>query len=110
MYITEEINQLPRNELLDLIWLYDKYVIEVCDRQDGSVPVCLKEFYENDYSLFKQKYELVMAEDCFDDDNDGLIYGIHWLDEDGNICDCEWFKTEEERQECINKIMRTKNG
>lgn len=48
-------------------------------------------------------YELVNAEDCFDDNNNGLIYGIHWLDEDSNVVDCEWFSTEEERQNCINK-------
>lgn len=48
-------------------------------------------------------YELVMADECFDDDNEGLIYGIHWLDDDGIVVDCEWFKTEEERQECIDK-------
>ena len=48
-------------------------------------------------------YELVKAEDCFDDNNEGLIFGIHWLDEDGNVLDCEWFATEEERQQCIDK-------
>ena len=31
-------------------------------------------------------YELVEAQDCFDDDNGGLIYGIHWIDdEDGEV-------------------------
>ncbi|MGD2072741.1 MAG: hypothetical protein PVG65_04560 [Candidatus Thorarchaeota archaeon] len=48
-------------------------------------------------------YELVNAEDCFDDDNEGLIYGIHWLDEDRNVLDCEWFKTEEEREKNLIK-------
>jgi len=47
-------------------------------------------------------YELVNAKDCFDDNNEGLIYGINWID-DGFIVDCEWFKTEEERQECIDR-------
>jgi hypothetical protein len=46
-------------------------------------------------------YELVNAEDYFDDDNNGLIFGIHWLD-NGIVVDCEWFKTEEERQKCID--------
>jgi len=52
-------------------------------------------------------YDLVMADECFDDDNGGLIYGIHWLDdEDGEVepyvCECQWFRTEEERQEVID--------
>ena len=49
MYISEEINQLSHSELVNLLWTYDAYVIEVCDRNDGSVPVCLAEFYQNDY-------------------------------------------------------------
>jgi len=34
-------------------------------------------------------YELVMTDECFDDDE--------------NILDCEWFKTEEKRTDAINK-------
>ena len=48
-------------------------------------------------------YELVDANECFDDNNDGLTYGINWLDEDGNVMDCEWFATEGERQEAIDR-------
>lgn len=49
-------------------------------------------------------YELIDANDVFDDNNDGFIYGINWLDDNGeNIVDCEWFRTEEERQEVIDK-------
>lgn len=51
-----------------------------------------------------KKYELVMAGDVFkNDDNDGFIYGINWLDEYGNIADCEWFKTDKERQNSIKE-------
>jgi len=48
-------------------------------------------------------YELVLASQTFDDNNNGLEYGINWLDDDGNILDCEWFRTEEDRQEAIDK-------
>lgn len=48
-------------------------------------------------------YELVQAEDVFDDDNDGLSFGINWLDEDGFVIDCEWFESIEERQEAIDR-------
>lgn len=51
-------------------------------------------------------YELVMADECFDDDNEGLIYGIHWLEynrgtREYDVIECSWFKTEEERQEAL---------
>jgi hypothetical protein len=49
-------------------------------------------------------YELVDARDVFDDDNGGRIYGINWMDDDNeNIAECEWFFTEEERQEAIDR-------
>jgi hypothetical protein len=55
-------------------------------------------------------YELVLASETFEDDNDGFEYGINWLDEDGEfIVDCEWFKTEEERQECLDKWYAEQN-
>jgi hypothetical protein len=55
-------------------------------------------------------YELVLASETFDDDNEGFEFGIYWLDEDGEfIVDCEWFKTEEERQECLDKSYAEQN-
>lgn len=48
-------------------------------------------------------YCLVNAHDELDDDNDGFIYGIYWLDEYENVLDCEWFKTKEERQKVLIK-------
>jgi hypothetical protein len=50
-----------------------------------------------------QDYELVLASETFDDDNNGFEYGINWLDEAGYVLDCEWFKTEEERQGKLNE-------
>lgn len=48
-------------------------------------------------------YELILARDTFDDDNEGLEYGINWLDEDGFVIDCEWFESETERQQAIDR-------
>jgi hypothetical protein len=54
-------------------------------------------------------YELVEPEEAreiFQDDNGGLLFGINWLDgegEDKYIIDCEWFATAEERQECLDR-------
>jgi hypothetical protein len=51
-------------------------------------------------------HELVDAKDVFDDNNNGYIFGINWLYwENGEIADCQWFKTEEERQQCIDKSV-----
>jgi hypothetical protein len=36
------------------------------------------------------------------DDNNGFIYGIEHQDENENVIDIEWFKTEEERNRRIN--------
>ena len=33
------------------------------------------------------------------DNNDGYIFGIHYLDEYGNIIAIQWFKTESERDQ-----------
>jgi hypothetical protein len=54
-------------------------------------------------------YELVMADECFDDDNGGLIYGINWLDDEDIITDCSWFASEEERQEEIDRWYAEQN-
>lgn len=65
----------------------------------------------------KQKAEFIEWEDIKrdaklpqDDNNDGYIYGIAYLDDEGcDTLDCEWFKTNEERyaqaeQEKLNVI------
>lgn len=49
MYVWEEIEQLSHTQLFQLLSDYDSYVIEVTNRQDGSVPVCVAEYFENDW-------------------------------------------------------------
>lgn len=41
-----------------------------------------------------------------DGNNDGYIYGINYVDfeGEGDIIDCEWFVTEDERDEAIKKL------
>jgi hypothetical protein len=53
-------------------------------------------------------YELVLASETFDDDNEGYEFGINWLDDmngevEPYIIDCSWFKTEEERQKALQE-------
>jgi hypothetical protein len=59
-------------------------------------------------NLYGYKYELVKAEDTFrgldNPTNDGLVFGINWLDEDGEITDCEWYKTEADRQRVVAQL------
>lgn len=58
-------------------------------------------------------YELVEpdeAREIFGDENEGLLFGINWLDENGEfIVDCEWFATAEERQEAIDRAYADYN-
>jgi hypothetical protein len=47
-------------------------------------------------------YELVHASECFDDDNNGLIYGIHWI-YDNEVIECNWFDDCQKREDYIQK-------
>ena len=51
-------------------------------------------------------YQLVRAEDVFlaGDNNEGLTYGIEWLDDNNEVCEMEWFATEIER---FNEVYST---
>lgn len=37
-----------------------------------------------------------------DDNNNGLVYGIYWLDDNAEVCEVEWFKTDQERFDEVN--------
>ena len=50
-------------------------------------------------------YELVSAKDELGDNNKGYIYGINWFDDNGMVCEVEWFKTKVERR---RELIRTK--
>ncbi len=56
-------------------------------------------------------YELRMWEEIKDemdypesDNNNGLIYGIYWLDDNDEVVEVEWFGSEEERFEQVKKV------
>jgi hypothetical protein len=58
----------------------------------------------------KQKAELVLWEDVRsackypkEDNNKGYIYGINLLDDNKETIDVEWFKTDQERFDAIEK-------
>lgn len=60
-------------------------------------------------------YDLIEPEESreiFQDDNNGLLFGINWLDGEGEdvfVVDCEWFATAEERQEAIDRWYADEN-
>jgi hypothetical protein len=47
--VWECIHILKKQELFDLLLAYNSYVIEVVDRETSDIPVCLPDFYNNDY-------------------------------------------------------------
>ena len=50
------------------------------------------------------KVELINSWDIFGDNNDGFIYGIQEINENGMGDYCEWFKTKEERKKVCSGI------
>tara|TARA_Y100001963_G_scaffold152997_1_gene238856 strand:+ start:107 stop:319 length:213 start_codon:yes stop_codon:yes gene_type:complete len=45
-----------------------------------------------------------IKKDCgYTDDNKGYKYGCHSIDNDGQIIDCNWFKTEKDRTKFIEE-------
>lgn len=53
----------------------------------------------------KNVFEYVHASQVFDDNNDGFVFGVNWLDKEGDILDCSWFKTEKERKEAVKYLV-----
>lgn len=49
-----DLNELSREELLDILWHYDTY-IENFDYENEGRPVCLLEFVNNDYQDIKEE-------------------------------------------------------
>lgn len=51
---------LTKEELLDLLNAYDEYIQDANDDDlysEGWKPVCIKEFYMNEYQMLKEEYD-----------------------------------------------------
>lgn len=49
------LEKLNKETLLDLIYDYDRYIIEFYEEHDtGMTPVCVEEYYNNEY---QEKFE-----------------------------------------------------
>lgn len=48
----EKFEKLSKKELLKVMYAYDKYIIDFFEEEfhEGMTPVCLNEFYDNEYS------------------------------------------------------------
>lgn len=58
--VIQEMKSLSKKDMFLLLSQYDSYVREICDREDGSIPVCVAEFFqcefqEDVYNLRKGK-------------------------------------------------------
>ena len=51
------LENLSKNELLELIILYDKYIQEFFEEEvhEGMIPVCIEEFYNNEYQEINRR-------------------------------------------------------
>ena len=75
-----------------------------CDEKLDYEQADIEEFFDCEDDESVMKVELVNARDVFDDDNNGLIYGLQEINDCGCIGDyVEWFATEEERKEAMKK-------
>lgn len=55
-----DFNELPREDLLDLLVEYDRYIQDANDEDkfhDGWRPVCIEEFYQNEFQMIKDTIE-----------------------------------------------------
>lgn len=57
--------------------------------------------YDDDTELYYTKDYFEYADWNGDGDNNGYIYGINLLDENGDVMDAEWFKSDSERRNYI---------
>lgn len=51
----KDLNEYTKNELIQIIRAYDRYIIEFYDDHDyigGDYPVCLDEFIDNDLEFY----------------------------------------------------------
>lgn len=52
-----DLNLLNKEELVNLINIYDKYIQNTNNEdlyREGWYPVCIEEFYKNDFEIWKE--------------------------------------------------------
>lgn len=54
------MENLTSKELLDLLYCYDEYIQDANDEdryREGWLPVCINEFYDNEYQIILEERE-----------------------------------------------------
>lgn len=64
-----------------------------------------EEFAELVIEPIEDKVVKVYSWDVFDDDNDGLQYGVEW-DVGNDEWHCEWYETEEEQERAYENTLK----
>lgn len=55
------------------------------------------------FDLSEIKWYKIDRKDYYNDGSE-YIYGLEWVDKNDNPIDCEWFKTEAERDLAIHRL------
>jgi len=56
MYFFEDLRELPQQEVINLLSAYDMYIQDANEEdlyKSGWRPVCIEEFYDNEYKIEK---------------------------------------------------------
>ena len=69
----------------------------------------ISNIYDNINHHPDMNYELRLWEEIKDemsypesDNNNDFVYGVYWLDDNDEVCEVEWFKTDQERFNEVN--------
>lgn len=97
----DNFEELTKSELLDLIERYDDYVVTYFEEHTEGIPVCMAEYYNNEYQITLKKGDLVEFGYFVDDidlqdwlDNtEQKLFKVKEVDEESGIFwieDCEF--------------------
>ena len=67
----ERFEDLSKEELLRIMRAYDKYIIEFFDDEvhEGMIPVCIEEFYDNEYNYYLEVGDIICFGRFVDDED-----------------------------------------
>ena len=72
---------------------------------EGSGRTIGSQSVSHNYTLFHAEIAYAVSWEGKEDNNEGLIYGIEYIDEVGDVADVEWFSTAEERDEELIRYL-----
>ena len=72
---------------------------------EGSGRTIGSQSVSHNYTPFHAEIAYAVSWEGKEDNNEGLIYGIEYIDEVGGVADVEWFSTAEERDEELTRYL-----